>query len=440
MPDAEGPDKKEPAKREFMKETIIKQPLSKMQIAKRMAAFLCLAVLFGIIAAASFVLAKPLADRYLGHDAAEESASIMFTKDEPETVPAPAETAEATAAAEVPPKDLEEAVDKALSEHIFSADDINDIYDALREIGQLADRGIVTVRSGKQHVDLFGNPVENTGDYAGAVIAETSGELLIFTYADAVRQADSISITFYDGTSAVGQTKQVDEVLNMAVVSVRAEQLEPEVRREIKVLPLGNSYSVKAGDFIIGEGSPAGAVHSTTYGTVSYIARNVQMTDGVTRILYADIRSNSRMGTFLMNTAGEIIGWTSDVYKTDDNENITTAVSISDYKAILEKMTNGAQAPYFGVRGQEVNDVMNQSGIPAGVYVTEAVAGSPAYDAGIQNGDIITVYGEKEITTFKELQNQIENSECGAQVLVKVMRKGRDTYTELEYPVVIRAR
>lgn len=438
MPDTEGPDKKEPGKREFMREKIVKQPLSKRQLAKRGAAFLCMAVLFGAIAAVSFVLFKPLADRYLGQNAAEESSSIMFTKDEPDT--APAETIPETTAPDEKEKNVEEAVEKALSEYTFSMEDLNDLYNTIRETGQLADKGIVTVRSGKADVDLFGNPVENTGDYAGAVIAKTSGEFLIFTCADAVRQADSISITFFDGTTAAGESKQVDEVLNMAVVSVKAEALEAEVQREIKVLPLGNSYSVKAGDFVIGAGSPAGVVHSTTYGTVSYIARNVQMTDGVARLLYADISSNSRMGTFLMNTSGEIIGWTTDVYKTEDSGNGATAVSISDYKAVLEKMTNGLQAPYFGVKGQEVNETMNQSGIPAGVYVVESVAGSPAYDAGIQNGDIITMYGEKEITTFKELQNQIENSQCGASVTVKVMRKGRDTYTEIEYPVMIRAR
>lgn len=438
MPDTEGPERKRPGEREFMREKIVKQPLSKAQIAKRFAIFLCLAVLFGMIAAASFVLAKPLADRYLGKDETE-TTSIMFTKDEPETAAptAPSEGLE-TETHEV---DVDKAVEKALAEYKLSMTDLDSLYAAVREVGQQADKGIVTVSSGKQQVDLFGNPVESTGDFAGVVIAKTSGEFLIFTYGNAVRQADSISVTFFDGSKAAGQAKQVDEILNMAVVAVKAEELDPEIRGEILTVPLGNSYSVKTGDFIIGVGSPAGFVHSATYGSISYIARNVQMTDGVTRILYADIRSNSRMGTFLLNTAGEIIGWTSEAYQTEDCKNLSTVVSISDYKAILEKMTNGHQAPFFGVKGQEVNEAMAESGIPQGVYVTESVQGGPAYDAGIQNGDIIIQFGEKEITTFKELQIQIENSRVGSNVPVKVMRKGREGYTELVYDaVVIRAR
>ncbi len=440
MPDTEEPEKRRNANREFMREKIVKQPMSKRQIAARLAVLACLAVLFGVIAAASFVVAKPLADRYLGKEETEESTPIQFTRDEPETT-APAETVpEETEPLEVEEEKLLEVVEKALSRYTFSPDNLNTFYSSLRDVGVQADKGIVTVSSGKQQTDLFGNPVESTGDYAGAVIAKTSGEFVIFTYADAARQADSIAVVFFDGTRAAGEVKQIDEVLGMAVISVKMAELAEEVRKEVKILPLGNSYSVKTGDMMVGVGSPAGIVHSMTFGAVSYIARNVQMTDGITRILYADISSNSNMGTFLLNTAGEIVGWTTGEYKSEENGGLTAAVSISDYKAVLDKLANGAQAPYFGVRGQEVSEAMVQEGIPQGVYVLEAVSGSPAYDAGIQNGDIIILYGEKEITTFKELQMQIENSQCGSNVAVKVMRKGRDGYTELEYHVNIRAR
>lgn len=439
MPDIKGSDEKEPGRREFMREKIVKPPLSKMQILKRMAAFLCLAALFGVIAAVSFVLSAPLAEQYLGKERQAESSSVMFSKDEPETV-IPETSKVETTASEQGEKDMEETILEALSGYPFTMDNLASLYDLLREVSQQADKGIVTVRSGKQQTDLFGNLVENTGDYAGAVIAKTGGEYLIFTYADAVKQADSISVTFYDGTEAAGQSKQVDEVLNMAVVSVKAETVAADTREEVRVLPLGNSYSVKAGDLAIGVGGPSGMVHSTTYGVISYIARNVQMTDGITRILYADLHSNSDTGTFLMNMSGEIIGWASDGYRSEDKSHVTTAVSISDYKAVLEKMIKGLPAAYFGVKGQEVSEAMKEAGIPNGVYVIEAVAGSPAYDAGIQNGDIIVLYGEKEIATYKELQIQIENSVCGVSVPVKVMRKGREGYKELDYEVAIRSR
>ena len=193
MPDTEGPEKKNPVNREFMREKIVKQPLSKKQIAKRILTLMCLAVLFGVISAVSFVLAKPLADRYLGKEETEESTSIVFTKDDPEA------TAVSTAEEETIPLKVEEeelrvAIEEALARYSFTPENLNTFYSSLRDVAVQADKGIVKISSGKQQTDLFGNPVESTGEYAGAVIARTSGEYMIFTSADAVRQADSISV------------------------------------------------------------------------------------------------------------------------------------------------------------------------------------------------------------------------------------------------------
>ena len=101
------------------------------------------------------------------------------------------------------------------------------------------------------------------------------------------------------------------------------------------------------------------------------MARNVQITDGLTRILYADISSNSQTGTFLINTAGEMVGWTSESCRSESCTDRTAAYTISSYKPILERLTNGASAAYLGILGQDVSRAMQGSGIPAGVYVKE---------------------------------------------------------------------
>ena len=409
MPDSEELEKKE--KREFMRETIVKPPLTRKQIAKRVALFVCASAVFGGVAAVSFAAVKPFADRCFQENGMQETSSVEFSK-----------------------------VSEALSSYQFSADNFNSMTSVLRGIGEQGDKSIVTVSSGKQDTDIFGNPVENTGDYAGAVIAESDGEFLIFTYADAVRAADSINVRFSDGTKIAGTVRQIDEVLGMAVVAVPSGNLPEEERKKVQVLSLANSYTVKAGDVLVGIGGPSGQVHSLSFGTVSYVARNVQITDGLTRILYADISSNSQTGTFLINTAGEMVGWTSESCRSESCTDRTAAYTISSYKPILERLTNGVSAAYLGILGQDVSRAMQGSGIPAGVYVTEAVTGSPAYDAGIQPGDIIVKFGTKEIGSFKDLQAQIENSASGVSVSVNVMRKGRDGYTEIPFLVSLRAR
>ena len=195
MPDSEELEKKE--KREFMRETIVKPPLTRKQIAKRVALFVCASAVFGGVAAVSFAAVKPFADRCFQENGMQETSSVEFSKDDPDSVsPSDGADADMTAQPEQMEQEIDEAVSEALSSYQFSADNFNSMTSVLRGIGEQGDKSIVTVSSGKQDTDIFGNPVENTGDYAGAVIAESDGEFLIFTYADAVRAADSINVRF----------------------------------------------------------------------------------------------------------------------------------------------------------------------------------------------------------------------------------------------------
>ena len=146
------------------------------------------------------------------------------------------------------------------------------------------------------------------------------------------------------------------------------------------------------------------------------------------------------MGTFILNTNGQLIGWVTDKYDREGECNMTTIASISDYKGVLQNLSNGFAAPYFGIRGQEVNSAMEESGLPQGIYVTDCIADSPAYNAGIQPGDIITWINGSKTNTMKDFQNQVESLKPGDKVNVAVQRNGKDSYKEIEYPVTIGAR
>lgn len=436
MPEVTGPDKEPFEQRQFMREKIIRQPMSRRQIVKRGLAFLFLAVIFGIVAAVSFVAARPYAEKYLGEEPEKESTPITIPKDELETLP----TTEPSTASVEETKPIEDILQSAMETYIFSVDDLNALYGDLRIVAQGADKGIVAVHSVKHQTDMFDNPVENTGQYAGAVTALTSKEMLILTPEAAVEEADSIRVAFSDGTEYSGTIKQSDKIAGMALVSVNVETIDPEVLKGVVPIPLGNSYATQQGDIVISIGSPAGIIHSSDYGMISYISRNVQVADGVTRVIYTSLASNVKKGTFLVNTDGQLIGWMVDDFKKEGSESLTAVRGISDYKVILEKMSNGSAVPYFGIIGQEVTASMGETGLPQGVYVVNSIADGPAYNAGIQNGDIITKVGDKEIITLKELQSQIESLTPEHPVSVMVHRNGRDEYKELEYQVMIGAR
>lgn len=436
MPDKSGPGQEPKENRQFIREKIVQPPMTRRQIAKRITLFLVTALLGGAAAGVGFGTAKPFAEKYLIPEPSEESTPITIPKDEPESTSQEEVTVPETEETEP----IEEIFQSAIEEYEYTAQDLDHLFQGLYQVAQKANKSIVQVHSVKEERDWFDNPVSTAGLYAGAIIASGNHELLILTPECAVEFADSIQVTFSDGTEVSGNIKAVDGGSDLAIVSVDTDLLEESTLEEAQAFQLGNSFGVKQGDILIALGAPAGMVHSINYGLVSQVMRNVQTPDGLTRLLYTDMRSDAARGTFLVNISGEIVGWVIDQYTTESSSMMTVGRGISDYKSALEKMSNGKSIPYLGVKGQEVTASMAANGLPYGVYVTDSILNGPAYNAGIQNGDIIVKIGTKEVTTMKDYQNQLESQEPGSEIAVVVQRKGIEEYKELEYQVTVGAR
>ncbi|HJC66609.1 MAG TPA: S1C family serine protease [Candidatus Enterocloster excrementigallinarum] len=424
--------------RHFIKEKIVRQPMSRRQIARRILLTAFCGVLFGVVAGVCFAVSRPIAERHLGLGETEESQRVTIPKDEPETTAPPAPTT--TADSETESEPVGDVVQSEIAKYTYEAADVDRIFAGLRSVASEADQGIVSVHSIQHQTDWFDNPIETTGQHAGVLIAKMGNEGIILTTEAAIESADSIEVALADGTVLEGAVKQRDTVADMAVVSIDLSTLSQEQRDKLPVIELGNSYSVKQGDLVVAVGSPAGVIHSTDYGVISYVVRNVQLVDGVGRVFYTSVNGAAREGTFLINLNGQLIGWVTEAYANAQNSGMAAVAGVSDYKAVLEDLSNGVAPPYFGIRGQEVSREQVESGMPAGIYVVESVSDGPAYNAGIQNGDIITSIGEASVATMKEFQNQLDLLSSGDRVRVMVQRNGTDMYRELEFTVEIRGR
>ena len=430
-------DQKQEDTREFIREKIVRPPLTRRQVACHAAFFVCSAAVFGAVAAAAFAAVRPVAERRFSGQA-EESTSIEFAAEETDAAISPEESrAEETQEAQAEAEKIDEAVSRAISDYTFSAADIGNLNHALSAVADGLDRSIVTVTTGVQQTDVFGNAVESTGSAAGFVIAKTDSDALILTSARSVLGVGNVQVQLKDGTKTETQVRQNDSVLGLTVLSVPLSSLSENQNKDLAVMPLGSSYSVSRGDLLVGVGAPAGRTWSVTTGSVAMSDSGVSMPDFSGVILYTDCGSSSA-GTYFVNTAGELIGWADE--SLEKSGGMTPIMAISPVKKTLEKLTNGQEIPYFGVRMQDVTTEMKNSGIPAGVYVAEAVAESPAYASGIQNGDIIVKYGGEPVTTASGLQDQITESQPGTAVPVTVMRAGRNGYEPVSFSVEIRKR
>ncbi len=440
MPEKKGSVQEPEKKRPFIREKVAKPPRTKKQMAFRVFAYVFLAVVAGVAAGTSFAVARPIAERYLvpTTEAPTLPTVTIPTDTAPvvETTTPPETTAPTTEATEPETEPIEDILQSAIEQYKYTVDDLNSMYTALRGVVQAVDNAIVTIHAVRQELDWFDNPIETAGLYAGAIIATTEQEMLILTPAQALENADALRVTFADGKEADCMVRQTDSITGMAVVSVDIEMLEETTRARAAAIPLGNSFLSKQGDMVVAVGAPSGAVHSAAYGFISHVVRNVQVPDGLARLLYADVKADAEAGTFLMNTAGELIGWVTDDYESS----VTVAMGISDYKTMLEKMSNGIKVPYLGIQAQEVSDTMKEGGVPAGVYVVECSLDGPAYDGGIQNGDIIVRIGEAEIEKMSDYQAQLYALNEGDLATITVQRKGADEYIEMEYQVSVGAR
>ena len=438
MSEIRDPEKKPEKKndRDFISEKIVRPAPSRKQVGTRMATAACAGVIFGVVSAVCFVLTRPILEQLSAGNRPTTSA-ISIPKDELES---PVEAIENERVAETETEPVEEMVQTALEKYRYTVDDLNSMLNSLRGKAQTADKSVVVVHSVQQNTDWFDNPVETTGLYAGMIIAKTSQELLVLTPEAAVEHADSIKVTLGNGNDVSGHMKQKDAISGQAIVSISVQDISATQLRDLEPIPLGNSYQVQQGDLIAAVGSPAGVVHSMDYGFVSYVVRSNPMVDQHCRMLYSNILADAGKGTFLVNTNGELVGWAQESDSPEASDRVTEVFGISDYKGVLEKLSNGQAVPCIGIVGQEVTDVQVENGLPAGIYVMNAVTDKPAYSAGIQNGDILTELAGEPVTSMKEYQAALDKMTCGQVVHVTVARNGRDTYTELEFDVTVGSR
>lgn len=421
----------------FINEKIVRQPLTKRQIARRILLTGFCGILFGVLAAVCFVVSAPVAQKLLGRELVDPGDQITISKDEPDA----SSEAETEPSEPVETEPVDEMIRSEIAKYHYTSEDLNKLYGNLRTIAAEADNSVVSVHSIQHETDWFNNPIETTGKYSGVVIARTRAEFLVLTSYGAVEAADSIDVVLSDGTTLEGTVRQSDSVMGMAVVGVDGTHMDGEQFKKIKPITLGNSYGVKQGDIVVAVGAPAGIVHSSDYGFISYVVRNVQTVDGSARVFYTDAAGSEEAGTFLLNISGELIGWATGSYDQEQETSMTTIMAVSDYKGVLEMLTNGIPVPYFGIQGQEVSQAMEETGMPKGIYVSAAVNDSPAYNAGIQPGDVITWVNGQQVGTMKDFQNQIEKLHAGDQIKAAVQRNnGKNEYKEIEFDVTIGAR
>lgn len=283
------------------------------------------------------------------------------------------------------------------------------------------------------------------GSGSGIIIGQNDTELLIVTNYHVIEDADSLTITFIDESTAKASVKGTDSENDLAVVAVTLSDLTEETKNEIAIATMDTSDNCKVGQGVIAIGNALGYGQSITVGYISALNREVETSEGtVQKLLQTDAAINpGNSGGALVNTSGDIIGINSAKYSDTDVEGMGFAIPISAVHEIIDDLMNQTtkvevdknQRGYLGI--QCLSTDSTSYNMPEGVYVVDILKGGAAASSDLQVRDIITKINGTSVTTQEALTEQLKYYAIGDTVTLTVSRQNGAEYESLEIEVTL---
>lgn len=309
-----------------------------------------------------------------------------------------------------------------------------DVQTAITQSVQKVGPAVVTVIGtipGQQ--TFFGFTGDQTVSGSGVFISDDG---YILTNNHVVEGTKAVSIVLSDGTEQAAAIVGTDQYSDIAVL--KTEGKVPTVAT------LGNSDMLDPGESVIAIGSPLGNFKNTvTVGVVSATGRSIDTGNGyqIENLIQTDAAINhGNSGGPLVDLAGEVIGINTLVVRNTNSgdvaEGLGFAIPVNTAQAIAQQIIHKGYfaRPYIGINYQPIDpNIAARYNLPAqwGVYVTDVASGSPASDAGLQQGDIITKIGDVTLDETHTYVNTLFNFKPGDQITLNVIREGKEIQLQI---------
>lgn len=303
---------------------------------------------------------------------------------------------------------------------------------------------------------------ETEGSGSGIIVGQSDTELLIATNNHVVEGSDELTVYFINDDTATAKIKGTDSDMDLAVIAVDLSTLSAETLGEISVATLGDSDALQVGEPAIAIGNALGYGQSVTTGVISALNRQVsddgsysESDEDSTGFIQTDAAINpGNSGGALLNVQGQVIGInsmkiSSGSYSEASVEGMGYAIPISAAKPIIDELMNKEtrdkvdenQMGYLGIKGATIGDEMHEVyNMPYGVFVSEVVQGSAAEQAGLQSGDIIVKFDGTKISTYEELQQQLQYYAAGENIELQVQRPANGGYEDQTIAITLGSR
>ena len=260
------------------------------------------------------------------------------------------------------------------------------------------------------------------------VIVNSAGQVV--TNHHVIADAAAIRVQLADGREADAQVIGRDPDTDLALLRITL--------RDLPAIELGRSSTLRAGDIVLAIGNPLGLSATVTQGIVSATGRGQLGVAVFENFIQTDAPINvGNSGGALINTRGELVGInTAIIARNLGVEGIGFAIPADLVRGVVGELVARGRV----VRGWVGFDVANIDDANAraaglargGVVILRLYQGSPAQQAGLQPGDLITRIGGKMPASAQEVQVRIAAMQPGTALLISVQRGAQTADTQLQ--------
>ena len=301
-------------------------------------------------------------------------------------------------------------------------------YDESKVLDKIekASKSVVNISTVKLVHNTFYQAVPVAGMGSGTII-DSSG--LILTNNHVVGGAEKINVTLWNNVVLEGTIVGLCAVHDIAVVRVNG--------KDLPAAELGDSDKLRVGQRVYAIGNPFGLAGgpSVTSGVVSAVNRTIESERGlIENLVQTDASINpGNSGGPLLDIEGKVVAISTAIIPFA--QGIGFAIPINSAKTCTNDMVSegGSRRPWLGVIGLSITvEIARYYGLPVdhGVLVTKVAEGSPAYEAGMADGDIILELDNAETLRIEDLVNEIHKRKVGDTVRIFAIRNRREHFFE----------
>jgi Do/DeqQ family serine protease len=256
------------------------------------------------------------------------------------------------------------------------------------------------------------------------VIVDPSG--IIVTNNHVIEDGTEVKVALTDRREFECDVVLKDEQLDLAILKVRG------LKEPLPVVPLADSDALQVGDLVLAVGNPFGVGQTVTQGIVSALARSQVGISDYQFFIQTDAAINpGNSGGALVDVKGRLVGINTAIFSRGGGSNgIGFAIPSNMVRVVIDSARNGGstvQLPWIGADLQPVTaDIAESLGLdrPSGVLVTAIAPESPAEQAGLAVGDLVTAVDDVEVSDPRVFNYRLATKGVGNAARLAVNRDG----------------